>query len=179
MRPEKAVAANGNTVTVGGLHTGTLPTVLWHTASGNLGPVSAQALLAGVNSGDSVEYGVDGEVSAVSLGTGVGVRGLAGTPLQTGVVAQNTATGGTALKVTGLACFSRSGRSSISKGSSSRTVSGLSNISTTSMILVTLQGDPGSGIYLRYAVRLGSTSFRVNLTAHAKKTVAFAWLILD
>jgi hypothetical protein len=177
-RPEEAVAANGAAVSVGGIQTGNLPTVLWHTVSGNAGPVYSQALLAGVNV-NGVEYGVEGEVTANSPGVGAGVRGLAATVPQVGVLAENTAAGGIALKVNGLAQFSRSGKATISKGKSSHTVSGLTNISTSSMILVTLQGSAGSGRYVRYAKRVSSGSFTVYLNAASKYDVSFAWMILN
>ena len=177
-KPEPALAANGSTVMVGLPHTGNLPTVLWHTVSGNIGPVLSQALFAGQY--NEVEYGVEGEVTTNSSGQGTGVRGLAGTVLQTGVLAQNTAVGGTALRVVGAASFSRSGINTIAKGTTFRTVSGLSGIGPAAKVLATLQGSAGTGVYILYAERRSTTQIRVHLNKAATTTTArFAWIILD
>jgi hypothetical protein len=88
-------------------------------------------------------------------------------------------TGGTALQVQGVATFSRSGSGSIAKGHSTTTVAGLTNIGTNALILVTLQGSPGSGVYLKYAKRLASTKFQVVLNKAATAKVYFAWMILN
>jgi hypothetical protein len=98
---------------------------------------------------------------------------------QYGVLAENTASGGTALKVNGQAFFSRAGRSTIAKGKSTVTVAGLTNIGTSAAILVTLQGSAGSGVYLRYAKRLNSQQFQVVLNKAATSTVPFAWMIVN
>ena len=106
--PETAPLANGSMVEGGSIVTQTLPCILWHTASGDITtPVRSQALMAGVNTVTGIEYGIDGEVTASSPVAGVGVHGQAATTLQYGVLAENTAAGGTALKVNGQAFFSR------------------------------------------------------------------------
>lgn len=177
-RPDEALAANGDAAQVGELNPGLSPTFFLHTDNGSiLSPERSWALLAGDN--NDVEYGVEGHVFAHSSGAGVGVHGQAETVSQYGVLAENTASGGIALKVNGPARFSRSGKATISKGHSSKTVSGLSAISTSSLILVTLQGSAGSGVYLRYAKRASSSSFTVYLSKAATASVSFAWLILD
>jgi hypothetical protein len=177
-RPDPASAANGTTVTVGGLNIGTVGTIFWRTDTGAIGPVYSQAMLAGPNFGGS-HRGLEGEVYAPAGNAAVGVRGSGAAAGQFGVLAENAAAGGTALRVNGVASFSRSGRSTISKGKSSMTVAGLTGITTNSMILVTLQGSAGSGVYLRYATRLDAMSFRVVLSKAATSAVSFAWLVLD
>jgi hypothetical protein len=177
-KPEEAMAINGDTVEAGELTASQSPTFLLHTDSGALlSPESSWALLAGSYAG--IEYGLEGRVFAHSAGVGVGVHGSAQTVSQYGVLAENTASGGIALKVNGLAQFSRSGKATIAKGHTSKTVSGLSNISTGSMILVTLQGSAGTGRYVRYAKRASSTSFTVYLNTSSAYDVSFAWMILN
>jgi hypothetical protein len=177
-KPEEAMAATGTPVTAGGIFTAALPTVFWRTTSGDLStPIRSQALLAGVEG--STEYGLDGEVYPAAAGVAVGVRGSAATVGHVGVAAENTASGGIALKVNGLAQFSRSGKATIAKGHTTKTVSGLNDISTSSLILVTLQGSAGTGRYVRYAKRASSTSFTVYLNTSSAYDVSFAWMILD
>lgn len=179
LKPATALAANGATMTVGGLFTGNLGTVLWHTASGDLGPIYSQAVLAGTDPQTGVHWGLEGEVAA-RAGTGaVGVRGHAEGSDQSGVLAENTSATGTALQVNGRASFSRSGRATVTKGASYCTVAGLSGIDSNSLIFVTPQADPGVGVQVAYARPLNATSFRVVLTAPAKKTLPFAWMILN
>jgi hypothetical protein len=176
--PEVAHAANGDAVQAGDLNAGLSPTFLIHTDNGTiLSPENSWALLAGSYSG--VEYGVEGRVFAHSTGVGTGVHGAAETVGQTGVLAENTAAGGTALKVSGQAFFSRAGRSAISKGKTSVTVGGTANIATGALILVTLQGSAGSGVYLRYAKRLNSQQFQVVLNKAATSKVTCAWMIVN
>jgi hypothetical protein len=133
--------------------------------------------IAGLNTNEGArEYGVDGQ----SLSGDAGSAGAFGHTAATGhygVLARHSA-GGTALRVEGTASFSRSGRSAVSKGHSTRIVEVPSGIGATTMILVTLQGDPGSGVYLRYATRESSTSFKVVISRPATKSVLFAWMLL-
>ena len=108
-----------------------------------------------------------------------GVWGNAISASHYGVVARHDSAAGVALKVEGKASFSRSGKATISKGHASKTVSGLNNITTGSIILVTLQGSAGSGNHVRWAKRLSATSFQVVLTKAASVNVTFGWLILN
>ena len=177
-RPEEAKAANGDSVVAGSITIGASPTYVWRTATGYLGPVYSQAALNWDN-GAGAHHAVDGEVYALAGAAGAGIRGTAASVGQFGVLAEHKAAAGTALRVNGVASFSRSGRKTILKGRSGATVTGLTNIGTGSLILVTLQGSAGTGNYVRYAQRVSDTSFKVALTKPASSTVSFAWLILN
>jgi hypothetical protein len=172
-KPELALAANGDP-----MHVGTdMVSTTWTSITRR--DLSANDLsYAFLNhSFGAQQVAVYGGVTAVGAAESMGVYGLASLAGQYGVQAENT-DGGTALKVMGKAEFQTSGRSSVSKGSTTKTVTGLAGIASTSMILVTLQGDAGSGVVLRYATRVSSTSFKVVLNKAATKKVAFAWFIL-
>lgn len=177
-RPDPARAATWDNMIVGSINIASSPTYAWRTATGHLEPVITQAAL-NFDNGLGVHHAVDGEVFAIAGTAAVGVRGTAASIGQFGVVAEHKAPAGTALRVNGIASFSRSGRSTISAGKSVKTVSGLSNITANSKILVTLQGNAGTGRYVRYAQRLSDTSFKVVLNGTATYKVAFAWMIVD
>jgi hypothetical protein len=176
-KPKPAAAANGSAVTVGMIHAGTAPTVFWCTTTGNIGPTYSQAMIAGPNLSGQ-HRGLDGEVYALAGNAAVGVQGSASALGQYGIVANHSVAGGTALQVNGKAVFSRSGTATISKGSSYKTVTGLAGIGNGAFVLATLQGSPGTGVYLKYAKRMSPTSIKVVLNKAATSAVTFAWFIL-
>ena len=96
------------------------------------------------------------------------------------MLARHLAADGTALRVEGRATFSRSGRASVSKRHSTRTVTVASGgIASDALILVTLQASAGGGVYVRYARRTSATTFQVVLNkAATTSTATFAWIIL-
>ena len=173
-KPDAALAANGDFMHVGTAMVSTTYTSI--TRRDLLANDLSYAFL-NHNLGDQ-QIAVYGGASDQAAAESTGVYALASLDGQYGLQAENSG-GGTALKVIGKAQFERSGRSSVAKGSSTKTLSGLSGIAATSMILVTLQGDAGSGVVLRYASRVSSTSFKVVLNKAATKKVTFAWLIVD
>jgi hypothetical protein len=176
-KPETAAAANGSAVSVGMIHAGTAPTVFWCTTTGNLGPTYSQAMIAGPNPSGK-HRGLDGEVYALAGSAAVGVQGSASALGQYGVVANHSVAGGTALQVNGKAVFSRSGTGTIPKGSSYKTVTGLAGIGNGAFVLATLQGNPGTGVYLKFARRVDAGTIRVYLNKAAPNAVTFAWFIL-
>jgi hypothetical protein len=111
--------------------------------------------------------GVDGVASnaccsavyGLNNGTGNGVAGRADSG--TGVLAAST--GGTALKVSGKATFSRSGVATVGAGSGSKTVT-LAGVTTSSMVIVTAQQN--ASVTVKAAVP-GTGSFRIFLTGAA------------
>jgi len=182
MRPEAAIAATGDPVSVGEIALGASATYVWRTATGLIGPGSPVLTQAAFNAEDFSTHahrGIEGLAFAASGAAAAGVRGAAESSGQYGVLAENPAAGATALRVNGAASFSRSGRATISKGHSTRTVTVPSGLKSSAMILVTLQGSAGTGNHVRYAKRISSTSFKIYLTKASAYTVSCAWMIID
>ena len=173
--PEVALAADGGTMFIGSNMVSGSPTSI--TRRTVPGSDDLSYVFLNHNLGDQ-HIGVYGSPTWQAGAESIGVYGLANTAGHYGVLAEHD-DGGTALKVVGKASFQRSGRSSVSKGKASKTVTGLSGVATTSMILVTLQGSGGSGVYLKYAARVSSTSFKVVLNKACTSAAKFAWMIVD
>lgn len=177
-KPDAAFAADGDTMRVGTDMVSTVATSITRRDPAILFGINDLSYAFLNHSFGDPQVGVYGGVSDVAAVESVGVLGLASSTGQFAVQAEHV-NGGTALKVIGKAEFQRSGRSSVSKGKSTKTVTGLSGVATTSMILVTLQGSGGSGVYLKYAARVSSTSFKVVLSRACTSSVKFAWMIVD
>ena len=178
-KPDVAQAASGDTMYVG---TDMVSTTITSVTRQTTDPVPDDLSYAFLNHnwGDQ-EVGLYGGVTALGAAGSTGVYGLASLKGQYGVQAENV-DGGTALKVLGKTQFQRSGKSTVTKGHSTRTVTvpvWRGGVGTGSMIHVTLQGSGGAGVYLRYASRLSSSTFHVVLNKAATKTVSFAWFITD
>jgi hypothetical protein len=193
--PAAAMAATGDAVTAGNVATGsTTDPGLWgRNTTGGVGVIAestgydaVQGFSSGVGAsgvwgrstasggagvtGDGPGYGLHGRSTA-----GIGARGASTTG--TGVSAESTS--GTALGVIGKASFSRSGKVSLARRKSSIVVPVASGVSTSAMILVTLQGDAGSGVYVKYARRWSATSIKIQLNKKSIKASSIAWMILD
>ena len=95
------------------------------------------------------------------------------------MVATHDTAAGAALKVSGRAAFSRSGKASIGKGHSGCTVTVPSGVEVGSMILATLQGSAGTGVYLCYAKYASPTTFTLKLNKAAAATAKIAWMIIN
>lgn len=124
-------------------------------------------------------YGVQG-TSAAAAGHGVAGQGsngatgvLGSSDSGTGVAAQSTT--GVALAVTGVATFSRSGLAMVAAKQKSVTIT-LAGVTTSSMILATLQQTAGTAA-VASAVP-GSGSFTIHLTAAPTSKVKIAYFIL-
>jgi hypothetical protein len=128
---------------------------------------------AGVSgTGGGTGDGVQGTAS-----TGNGMHGTATTAGGVGVLAENTA-GGTALKTTGPAVFSRSGLLTIAAGSAKGTVTGVA-LSSASLVLATLQQDK-TGLYVRSAVpNVAGSSFTINLSKAVTASITVAWFVVN
>lgn len=177
-KPEEAHAISGDPINMGAFVIGSTETKLWRTSTGlNNNQPFSQVMIAGSDDGSNPYRALEGAVSTYAPTDAVGVRGWALGAGQTGVVAQNDAYG-VGLKVIGRATFSRSGKATIAKKHSTLTVTVPSGILTSALILVTLQGSGGSGVYLKYAKRMTATTFKVALNKKAKSAVEFAWMIV-
>ena len=108
-----------------------------------------------------------------------GVFGQSGAPGGVGVSAENSS--GTALKVTGIATFSRSGVVSIAAGKSTATHTGVSPLKSTSLVLANLQNSL-PGVYVEAVVpNVSGHSFEIVLSkaVPAGKTAKVAWFIVN
>jgi len=134
---------------------------------------SAPALQGYSRSGPGVwavgaNYGAHAESAS-----GVGVDGFSATGV--GVAAR--APEGVGLQIVGRIQSDASGRGLIPGGAASAVV-GNARCRPDSTVLVTLLGDPGSGVSVSHVVR-SAGSFEVRLTAPATSDVPFGYLVLD
>ena len=132
-------------------------------------------------------YGFSGESAAPSLGAVVGVLAVGGGS-RTGLDARSTtgtagkfATGslksGVALRTVGRVRFDNSvGIATIAAGASSVTVTPGIDLTTTSAVVATLQGDAGGSTTVKRAVvNATADTFTIYLTANATAAVKVAW----
>jgi len=126
--------------------------------------------------GESDDWGVLG------LGTvgvyGYGTYGVVGEGASTaaGVTALASSTTNLALEVQGKVKFSRSGRSNIGAGNSSKLIY-LAGVTTSSKVFAVLHSNR-SGRYVR-AVVVASGRFRIYLNSSVSSTTSVAWFVLD
>lgn len=116
---------------------------------------------------------------------GVHPRGLENPKLGTGVQGDGSRVGvgarsatGRALDVRGKAYFSNAGQGIISAGSRRKLVTN-AKLDADALILVTLQGSAGNGVYLSHAKKIDATSFKVVLNKPAAVNTPFAWFIVN
>jgi hypothetical protein len=180
-KPEVALAGNGSNVVVGSQVYGSGPTMLSLTSDATaFGTPYGTATLNGPFAGSSLVYAVEGLTESGAAPSSAGVRGKGTLVGHYGVLAEHASTAGAALRVTGMASFSRSSTATVPKGHSSKTVIVTTGIGTGAMILVTLQASAGTGVYVRYAKRTSATAFQIVLNKAATTTTAkVAWFILN
>jgi hypothetical protein len=180
--PETAAANVGDTVHVGDDLAGR-QTSFQVTSNGLLtGGSSLASSFIGRNANAFPTFPIQGLGSVIWSAAPAGSAAVWGDATAVGlygVQATHDSDSGIALKVDGRASFSRSGQGTVAKNASSKSVTVASGVSTTSRILVTLQGDGGSGVYLKYAARTSATAFKVVLIKKAAKAVKFSWMIAD
>ena len=105
------------------------------------------------------------------------MHGIAQSAAGAGVLAENTG-GGPALKATGPAVFSRSGRLTVAAGKSSGTVTGVA-LTAASLVLATVQQNL-SGLYVCAAVpNITASSFTVYLSKTASASTQVAWFVVN
>ena len=150
--------------------------------------VQGQALGTGPNSigvrGMGQATGVQG-VATSNTGTGVqgsatsgvGVAGSAANAGGTGVAA-SAANGGTALRVTGVARFSRSGSATIPAGHASVLVPGVL-LSPTSLALATLQQAAAGNVVSSVVPNRSASTLTINLLKAAAVDTKVAWFMVN
>jgi hypothetical protein len=123
-------------------------------------------------------WGVLGDVDTASIGV-YGNTGAAAAPAVTGgigVLARAQATTQVALKVLGKTQFSRSGRTYVSAGASSRKVS-MTGVTTSSYVIATLQTNR-AGVYVQ-AVVPGTGYFTIYLNKAVSATTYVGYLVIN
>jgi hypothetical protein len=109
---------------------------------------------------------------------GVGVRATSTSGIGLLAAAANTASAA-ALKVDGRAVFSRSGKAKVLSGHASVVVSGIP-LTSSSLVLATIQGSGASGVYVRnVAVSVGSSLFTIRLSKAVAADTNVAWFIVN
>lgn len=133
--------------------------------------------------GSGRSAGVEGSGPSVGV-VGRGPTGLRGTSSGgfpgtqgAGVHAQGTGNA-LALRVSGPAQFSTAGQGTIERANRSRAVAN-NAVGNGSLVLVTLLGDPGNGVNVKWVERKPGEGFVVHLTRRAQRNVPFAYLILE
>jgi hypothetical protein len=143
----------------------------------------------GVEAGGIIGLFAVGSTGVAGVADGLGPPGLYGTgvyghagstvppapPTNVGVYARGDGVA-TALRVQGKAVFSRSGRTYVSAGKSSRIVT-LAGVTTSSLVLVTLQ-TRRTGVYVAAAVPAAG-KFTVYLNKAVTGTTYFAYMVLN
>jgi hypothetical protein len=129
---------------------------------------SAKGVLGVSSSG----RGVQGQATS-----GLGVRGYA----TSGVGLSGEATTGYALRTTGRVRLDKSaGKATIGAGSSSVVVNPGIDLTSTSVVIATLNGNAGGSTTIkRVAVDAAANTFTVYLTANSTALVAIGWLVLN
>jgi len=108
--------------------------------------------------------------------SGIGVRGL----VTTGVGLSGEATTGYALRTKGRVKLDQSaGQATIASGTSSVVVTPGVDLTTTSAVVATLNGDAGGSTTVkRVAINTTANTFTIYLTANATASVKLAWIVL-
>jgi hypothetical protein len=146
------------------------------------GGTSLASTLIGRNANAYPAFPIQGVGAVVWGGAPQGSSALYGDAAETngyGVHAKHDLAAGTALRVEGRTSLSRSGIGTVAKSTSSRTVTVASGVNSGSKILVTLQGNGGTGVYLKYAAMTSAKTFKVYLTKACTKAVRFSWMVTD
>jgi hypothetical protein len=189
LAPGEALAADGDIVHVGQLATGNSASPVFYGTNASTGPglqVDSQAQdgVVGVSyaankSGAYVYNDNAGGYGLWARGGKVGAVGYAYSAAATGVLAENEL-GGVGLSVVGKTHMQRAGLATTAIGAKYKAVnvSG-GSLTTASKFLVTMQGDPGTGVYITFARRYSSGQFRVYFNKACTRAAKLAWMVLD
>jgi hypothetical protein len=187
LAPAEALAAEGDIVHVGQLaSTGTGSPVFNGRNTGGGPGVEVEA--AQHDAIRAFAHGANkSSVYASHSGDGYGVYAIAGrtavvgrasTAPAIGVYAENYY-GGLGLSVVGRTELQRSGVAAAVAGNKSVTVTVPQGVSGESKYLVTMQGNPGTGVFVAYARYFSATQFRVYFNKACTKAAKLAWMVLD
>jgi hypothetical protein len=134
-------------------------------------PAPAKTGVYGYAAQDAGARGVTGQSTA-----GRGVNGIA----TTGVGGYFTATTGSALRAEGAVRFKTSGLATIATGTRSVAVTPGIDLTGSSKILPSLQGDAGGSTTIqRVAVNTVENSFTIYLTANSVRAVKVSWFVIS
>ena len=137
-------------------------------------PSSTEGFVGSGVWGDSADIGVVGTGATGMQGIGIwGVQGYTEEPGGIGVYAQSADAGARALRVEGRAEFTRSGRTTMSAGTSSKKIN-LSGCTTSTLVLAVL-GSNRSGRWVR-AVVPAAGSFTVYLNSSVTSATYITWI---
>ena len=146
-----------------------------------MGTVSTDAI--GVIGFSVNESGIGGVTSSsdhsgafgVNQSTGPGVSGIS----NLGIGVRAVSSGGTTLQADGPVKFSTAGQATIPKNKSSAKVDIRVDVTGVSIVLATLQSDPGGGVLFSHVeTNAGGNSFTVHLTGKAQKTTKVAYFLI-
>jgi hypothetical protein len=170
--PDRA-AAVGTSTTMTGLQgysgTGPLPGVPPKT--GVYGHAEQDVNATGVAGRTTAGRGVLGVATSGRAVYGAAANGTGG---------YFSATTGTALRAEGPVRFKTSGLATIAIGTRSTTVTPGMDVTTSSKILVTLQGDAGgSTVIQRVAINATANTFTIYLTANSVRDVKVSWFVIS
>jgi hypothetical protein len=137
---------------------------------------TAFAAIASTSGTGVYAHSVTGDGVQGTSVSGSGVHGSATDTSGVGVLADGASVG---LKVNGAAVFSRSGKLTISMGSSSSKVKPI-NLTSSSLVLATIQGNV-AGVYVRgVTIVTGKKgSFTVQLNKAAPSALVVGWLVVN
>jgi hypothetical protein len=166
------------------------PTALFNTATSGdgTGLVVAASIDSDGNgvsgqTGSGIASGVYGENT--STGYGVAGRAINGTGVLAdsffGVALRAVSSSGTALRVEGVATFTRSGLAIAGAGQVSKGVTGVS-VTASSLVLATVQGTGVDGMYIKSVQAIPAQSKLIiyfNQAVPAGKTLKIAWFVLN
>lgn len=129
----------------------------------------------GVHGECSLDGAAIGVLGRTTVGTGVHGRSSIGT----GVHAEATTVSGTALKVTGKAVFSRSGKATVLPGATTVVVSNVT-LTSASIVIATIQGSGASGLYVRnVSVSVANKSFTIRLSKAPAVNTRVGWFLVN
>jgi hypothetical protein len=137
---------------------------------------TAFAAIASTSGTGVFAHSVTGDGVQGTSVSGTGVHGSVTDPSGIGVLAEGPTTG---LKVNGAAVFSRSGRLTISSGSSSGKVKHV-NLTSSSLVLATIQGNVAGVNVQGVTIVVGPNgSFTVNLNTTAPSALVVGWFVVN